>query len=447
MTPKKIRDKWDNKVSHVVCKSCQGPQHACKCANRKCEKVKEELAEEVTITTDKTEYELGESASVIIKNNFSEEIFISYPIIERIINDNYIPLKGSVVWPGCGVTGGLIYLTLEPSEAVKHQWDQKEKWCSTDFSDRNVYLKEVLSGKYRVKSEIIKRIKSEEEDPCNVSGKPSGEFVYSNEFTIKEKSALDARCSEKVKDLSGVGNVNCSVMSFGYEYDLLNKKCAAVSIKGCSMKTPFKTLKECQEVCEKKEVDDTYKIYMKSRQFIPEIGISNTLKSTIATTSSERMHVLLQFYSIPGNEERSELSDLNVTLCGYIHNNAYFTSIPTIRLEEILNLSFIRSIEHILPEDKLSPYIRDGKIGDWAINEDETVSLTIQFYKDVSLDNAEQMIESYEGTVNGRAESIKALVVAVSQDTIMELAKEDSVHWIEQVSPPGTDDTMNEVLE
>ena len=190
----------------------------------------------------------------------------------------------------------------------------------------------------------------------------------------------------------------------------------------------------------KEKASDKYKIHLKSRQFVPEPGISDALKSTITTTSPEQMHVLLQFHHIPGSDERSKLSNLNVTLCGYIHNNAYFASIPTRYLTEISDLSFIRWVGDILPDDKISPDIREGKIGDWAINEDGTVSLRILFFKDVSLDDAEQMIGSYDGTVKGKAELINALVVAIPQDAIMELAKEDSVHWIEEVSPPPTTD-------
>ena len=260
---KEARDEWDDKFNtdlYTVCSPCavEFDRYVCKCANGKCEKVKEELVEEVIITTDKMEYEQGENVSVIIKNNFSEEIFISYPIVERIINDNHIPLKGSVVWSGCGVPGGLTYLFLKPSEAVKHQWDQKEKWCSTDFSDRNVYSKEVLPGKYRVKSEIIKRVKSEEEDPTNVSGKPSGEFIYSNEFTIKEKSALDPRCGEKVKIF---GDCPAYFEEGGYyEFNSEAGKCIEkfVSGSGCGVTNPFYSLKECQEVCEEKTELDFY---------------------------------------------------------------------------------------------------------------------------------------------------------------------------------------------
>jgi len=226
---KKIEEERFNRMvdDKIFCERClEKPQHVCKCENGKCEKVKEELKKEVNITTDKIEYEQGENVSVVIENNFSEKMFISYPIIEKIVNSDYIPLRGSLVWSGCGVTGGLMYHSLESSEAVKHQWDQKEKWCSADFSDRNVYSKEVLPGKYRIKSEIIKRIKSEKEDPNNISGKPSGEIIYSNEFTIKERSSLDPRCSEKAKAINR-GRIACTALGRGIEFNSNEGKCIA----------------------------------------------------------------------------------------------------------------------------------------------------------------------------------------------------------------------------
>jgi len=79
----------------------------------------------------------------------------------------------------------LVYLPLEPNTLNSYQWDQKEKWCSSDSKDLNTYSKEVLSGTYRVQSRMIARIKSEAEDPNNISGQPA-EMIYSNEFIIKE---------------------------------------------------------------------------------------------------------------------------------------------------------------------------------------------------------------------------------------------------------------------
>ena len=337
--------------------------HQCKCENNKCTAV-EKSTQDVTLTTDKTEYERGDTVKITLKNNLDKPVFylagLTYCSTKPYEVYQFFHVQGEEKWlkvmlspSKCAQVEGAglpIYTELNAGESIEFTWNPGI-WGTTHK----------ISMKYK-KSKNIEDLKE----------------IYSNEFTIKEKAS------------------------------------------------------------------DKYKIHLKSRQFVPEPGISDTLKSNLTTTSPKQMHVLLQFYHTPNNNERSELSNLNVTLCGYIPNNAYFASIPTVYLTEIFNLSFIRWIGDILPEDKLSPYIREGKIGDWAINEDGNVCLTILFFKDVSLDKAEQLIESYDGTVNGKAESINALVVAVPQDALMELAKEDSVHWIEQVSPPGTDDITDE---
>jgi hypothetical protein len=78
----------------------------------------------------------------------------------------------------------------------------------------------------------------------------SDKTIYSNEFTIKEKSALDPRCSEKVMSDNG-----CGAQWFGYEFDQDKGMCIEKVVVGCSFETPFKTLEKCQEVCEKKEND------------------------------------------------------------------------------------------------------------------------------------------------------------------------------------------------
>ena len=82
---------------------------------------------------------------------------------------------------------------------------------------------------------------------------PEGwETIYSNEFTIKEKSALDVRCEEKVKAINS-GRMVCTVLRNGVEFNLSEGKCVKVEFSACSVESPFETLEECQEVCEESE--------------------------------------------------------------------------------------------------------------------------------------------------------------------------------------------------
>jgi len=155
----------------------------------KCEE--QEIAEQVTITTDKTEYEQGEIVKMTVNNGLDKSIYYSYPQlgIERFDNGNWTQIK--MVLAGCGVPGGFPYGALSPNAKDELQWDQKEKWCSNPDPSviSDLISKQVLAGKYRIKSEIF-----DQNTPENK------QTIYSNEFTIKEKDET-AGC----KNLCGDG--------------------------------------------------------------------------------------------------------------------------------------------------------------------------------------------------------------------------------------------------
>ena len=52
----------------------------------------------------------------------------------------------------------------------------------------------------------------------------------------------------------------------------------------------------------------------------------------------------------------------------------------------------LKAIDEILNEDKISPSIIKHGVPEWAKNNDGTVNLTIMFFKDISLDDAEDLI-------------------------------------------------------
>ena len=226
-----------NNPERLLCSKCSQPlkiQHTCECANGKCEKVKEELVEEVVIMTDKTEYEHGDMVEIIIKNDLDKELIFRL-FIESFDNSDWNRIvkdsRCDCNFQNCPIPQLQIKIN---SERIKF-WDQKKELCGGL----------PLGQKLRIEM---------------VCGEGSNYVVYSNEFTIKEKSALDARCGEKVKVIvkglviAEIGVVSsCEATWLGYEFDKNKKVCVEKNVTGCSFETPFKTLEECQEVCEKAE--------------------------------------------------------------------------------------------------------------------------------------------------------------------------------------------------
>ncbi|MFH0831991.1 MAG: S8 family serine peptidase [archaeon] len=180
------------------------------------------------------------------------------------------------------------------------------------------------------------------------------------------------------------------------------------------------------------------KILLKSRTFYPEIGINSTTKIKIETSSLERVHVLIQTEHIPSQEERKILENGGVTLLSYIPNKAWFASIPFREVESISKLNNIRYIGIIMPEDKISPYLRQEKIGSWAIDKlTGNIYVTVYFHKDVSLKDAEEVILRHNAKVLNKLSLLNALTILTPENLLSVLAEEDAVMWIEQISPPS----------
>ena len=202
-------------------------------------------------------------------------------------------------------------------------------------------------------------------------------------------------------------------------------------------------INETSVVAELEKVGDGYKIFLASRQFVPSPGISPNAEANITSSSLERVHVLIQFYRTPNAIEREVLEDADVNLLGYIPNNAWFVSIPTSEnsLMEIMNTPIVRSVVGIQPEDKMQDVVKKREFGNWSFDPvTNSVNLTIIFFNDVSSIDAEQIISRYNGVVIGTAPIINAFVVKFPVEFISALASEDSIKWIEEVPPPGTED-------
>ncbi len=176
-------------------------------------------------------------------------------------------------------------------------------------------------------------------------------------------------------------------------------------------------------------------ILLKSRNFVPEPGIDQAFEAELLASEEATVHVLLQLYHAPTDAERRLLAENNVKLLAYIPNNAWFASIPPKNATEIAALTAVRWVGEIMPQYKVSPDLRDG-IDWWEVNDDGTLSLTLLFFGDVSLDDADQLLSDYGGTGLGHG-LLNSVVVVLPNWAVPYLAAEDSVQWIELISPFG----------
>lgn len=129
---------------------------------------------EVTITTDKTEYEQGETIEITVKNALDKDIvYITTCIVEpyrvqNFLNDKWLDFVEIESSPRClAKEPQFTYEKVKAGQSVEFSWDQKR--ILPDFGWAS-------SGRYRV---LFSYKESETSEELKT--------IYSNEFTIKEK--------------------------------------------------------------------------------------------------------------------------------------------------------------------------------------------------------------------------------------------------------------------
>ncbi len=185
-------------------------------------------------------------------------------------------------------------------------------------------------------------------------------------------------------------------------------------------------------------IEREFEIFLESRNFVPSKGIDNITKEKIKI-SSDKIHIIIQLYQIPNEEEKQELENKGIKLLSYIPNRAWFASIYTNKIDEISELPDIRAISGILPDDKISSSIRTNGLNNYSISEKGEARLIVRVFQDSSLGElSSNIIKKYGGKIKNI--DYKTLEITLPKNKMYQLAKEDSVKWIDQFYPATIDE-------
>lgn len=148
------------------------------CRDDKC--VPKQL-EQVTITTDKTEYEQGETVKFIVKNNLDQKIVLIARdlMIEKLEDNEWKMVR--VLGECCGKCRPVFSFDILPNSAENFTWDQKTFACEI----LGEVAEQMSEGRYRSKGNYY--FEGESGDR---------ETIYSNEFTIKKTACTQDAASE-----------------------------------------------------------------------------------------------------------------------------------------------------------------------------------------------------------------------------------------------------------
>lgn len=180
-------------------------------------------------------------------------------------------------------------------------------------------------------------------------------------------------------------------------------------------------------------------VILKSRRFVPAAGLDSSLRTRVQAgtgirmqTTSGDLHVIIQLEDVSTVERRIELVNAGVQLLSYIPNRSWLAAVKADRLTDVAGLPGIRAVAAILPEDKLSPAIREQGINAYSQNAAGQAKLVVLLFEDAAPETGEAAVEELGGRVIVRDSEQNCLICYLPIGAVNALAACDCVKWIDQ---------------
>ncbi len=192
-------------------------------------------------------------------------------------------------------------------------------------------------------------------------------------------------------------------------------------------------------------------------EFVSSQAAAQQLHSLARASTTAR--VVVQFDRPITSIERSRLAAAGVRLLNYVGNNAYFARVDAARFNEadVAALSALRVVLPIQRDWKLHPTLACGEIVPWALVRDAAtdvdktpgdtdntqphsdnpiVACYVQFHRDVDLaGEGLPTAARHNAVIRSRIRSINAAVIELPYHSLLALADEDAVQYIEPPLP------------
>ena len=187
---------------------------------------------------------------------------------------------------------------------------------------------------------------------------------------------------------------------------------------------------------QKPDIENLYRIALKSRQFVPAQGTEPALVRELSTAPAARQHVLLQFRTIPTAEQRAALAEAGILLLDYVPAYAWFASVPTNLRTRDLDGTLVRWMGPIADDDRIAPAVRELFAGEAQ----ERIVLTVYFFSDVPGNEAIAVLETQGAAIDAIEADWNRYIVRLDPSAVPALARQDGVQWIAPAPPPKVRD-------
>ncbi len=377
-----------------------------------------EKQSDVTITTDKTEYEQGEVIKVAVENNIDEDLFLlnfRFESLQVKEDNSWVYVKNSIMH---GMSPKLDK-KISTKDKITENVFSYELFTYGEYPSSDSYYRLAETVYFQCKNII-------DLDECNKK------TIYSNEFKFKGKSAVDPRCSQKAK---GIGF--CRGFWEGYEFDQNLGKCVKTGASGCDAKIPFSTLEECQRVCENEcftkipitinlPAVKTYSSSVIDSDYV-ELRLPKNLCINSYPLGIDGYYIV-QFKGPVYEDYKNQVKSQGGVIYDYIPKNAFIVKMGEGVKDKIQNLESVKWVGIYQAAYKMPDSLID------SLNRTGNITLTVGFFAGENAEDITNKIKSLGGNILATWEHKGRIAIDASK--MPDIANILGIQFVEEYKEP-----------
>lgn len=148
---------------------------------------------------------------------------------------------------------------------------------------------------------------------------------------------------------------------------------------------------------------------------------------------NNRNYLVIQFYQLPSQEEKSRLEAMQVSILGYLPTNAYIVAGNSQNIISALKNPNIKAVFALEGKQKASPDAWSGNFPQYAIKAPGTVDVTVITYERINTNNIISQLTSLQAIVIEEAPLFNTLTLRINPAKVHDLIAMPFVQWVEPI--------------
>ena len=185
-----------------------------------------------------------------------------------------------------------------------------------------------------------------------------------------------------------------------------------------------------------------YTILFKSGTYTPAVETLSIDSVTAQWSANTKWYGAIQFFNLPSDEIRKELSAAGISMVGYVPNYTYLVVVNGKPTLDLLKRAGVRSVFALEVAHKMEPLMMNGLYPAWAEVAPDQLDVSVEMFEPMTALSIQEELAGLKYEWLSQEPQFNRITIRIPKSQLAQLANVASVLWIEAIAPPVKEENV-----